>query len=352
MNFILYIPRKFLSLYRHFKAEYKRYKSSNWGNWWNFRHGFLQKTVEICGITRENYKDFISDVSYKSGHPYNGMFSPIIDNKLYLPLLLHQYKEHVPQYYFFKDSCGFLPLDETADKSRVGVDKVIEKLRELGSFVCKRLNDSLGRGFILVEYVDDNVVIINKKTSTTYDLMETLSELDCYIITETVKNHSYASSIAPFSLNTIRLLLVWDDDKKEFFIARAFHRFGCAGSLVDNLGAGSGILAFIDPKSGKILDEGCISKMGDENYIKEALRHPDSGILLTGLQIPQYADIAAKCLRIFSAHSYLRYIGLDIAITENGFKIIEINSLSSLSISQQRNGFLADSRIRKVLKHI
>ena len=42
---------------------------------------------------------------------------------------------------------------------------------------------------------------------------------------------------------------------------------------------------------------------------------------------------------------------IEVKLTSDGFKIIEINSLSSLSITQQRKGFLSDSRIQKVLKN-
>ena len=342
--------RKALHIFRNIRKEYKRYKSKKWGNWWNFRHGFLPKTIAVCGITRDNYREFISDVDYVKGHPYNGMYSSIIDNKLYLPLLLHDFKKYIPQYYFFKDSCGFLPLNYTTT-CRVDVDVVLDKLRETHSLVCKRVADSLGNGFLLIEYENEDKVFLNKKMSTMSDVKKTLNELSDCIISEVVKNHEYAASIASSSLNTIRLLFVWDNEKREFFIPRAFHRFGCSGSVVDNLAAGNGILVYINPDTGELLDEGVISKNGKDTYVHDVMIHPDNGVKLTGIRIPNFSHIIKECHNIFSSHSYLRYLGIDLAVTDDGFKIIEINSLTSLATIQQRSGFLADTRIRKVLKH-
>lgn len=188
--------------------------------------------------------------------------------------------------------------------------------------------------------------------STDKEVADILMGLNNFIITEVVRNHPYAASVAPDSLNTIRLLLVWDDDKKEFFIPRAFHRFGCSGSVVDNLGAGNGVCVFMNPENGELENEGVITKRGKEiPIINEAIEHPDSQILLSGIIVPNWSFVKSIVLKICNSISYLRYIGMDVAVTKNGFKIIEINSLSSLSITQQRKGFLSDSRIQKVLKN-
>ncbi len=337
------------------KSEYKRYKSRKWESFWNFRHGFYPNTSKICGINEKNYLDFIDDIKYRKGHPYNGMYSSIIDNKLYLPFLLNRFEEYIPKYYYFKDKDGFLPLEKNDEIARVSVNDVVQKLREVGSFVCKRVADSLGRGFLLAEYASVNgedQFILNKRIVSIEYLKNELDLLNDCIITETVKNNSYAAQIAPHSLNTIRFLCVWDDENKQFFVARVFHRFGCNESIVDNLGAGNGICVFVDAETGILKQEGVISKNGNEYPIfDEEIIHPTSNISLSGMKIPNYKSIKNRILHICNTHSYLRYIGLDVAVTDNGFKIIEINSLSSLAISQQRDGFLADSRLRKILKH-
>ena len=47
-------------------------KKIKFGSFWNFVHGFSEETVLLNGITRENYKSFLSDRRYRYSHPYNG----------------------------------------------------------------------------------------------------------------------------------------------------------------------------------------------------------------------------------------------------------------------------------------
>lgn len=45
---------------------------------------------------------------------------------------------------------------------------------------------------------------------------------------------------------------------------------------------------------------------------------------------------------------FLKYVGWDIAITDDGFKIIEANSLTSLGVLQRQGGYLDDPRLRRI----
>lgn len=103
MNMIKRLIRKLIS-------EYRWLKNYNWGSIWNYRHGFFPATISVCKINKENYTEFLCDKDYILGHPWNGAYSRIIDNKLFLPMLLNAYPEYVPKYYYFKDESGFLPL--------------------------------------------------------------------------------------------------------------------------------------------------------------------------------------------------------------------------------------------------
>lgn len=106
MNMIKRIARKLFS-------EYRWLKNYKWGNLWNYKHGFLPATISVCKINKDNYAEFLNDRDYFAGHPWNGAYSGIIDNKLFLPMLLKAYPEYVPKYYYFKDESGFLQLFNT-----------------------------------------------------------------------------------------------------------------------------------------------------------------------------------------------------------------------------------------------
>lgn len=319
---------------------------------WGYKKGFTSQTLEVCGITKDNYKDFISDRDYALGHPYNGTYSAIIDNKLWLPMLLHNYEEYIPKYYFFKDNRGFLPMCsdvEISNVNRSDISSFFDLLKREKTLALKHSGSSLGQGFLLVKQ-EDNHFYCNNVEYSEAELKEKIEGLTDYLVTEYVKQHSYSSSINASSLNTMRFLCVWDDDTKSFFLARVFHRFGFTGDVVDNLASGNGVCYFVDPETGVFKSEGVVNfnNTGDK-YVKNPV-HPNIGKSLSGFKVPRFDEVKEKVLEIANSISFLKYVGFDIAITEDSFKIIEINSLSSLDFVQQREGFLKDSRIRKVLK--
>ena len=324
----------------------KRYK---WGNLWNYRHGFLPATVSVCKVTEDNYKDFLCDREYLSGHPWNGPFSGIIDNKLYLPMLLKSYPEVVPAYYFFKDKSGFLPLLNFNEcGGRCDIKAFLSLLSEKKKLCLKHTHSSIGQGFMLVEQ-KENLYFLNGQTIDVDTLLSKIEALNEYIVSECVSGHEYSRKICPTSLNTIRFLCAWDDQKKEFFLARCFHRFGCNGNVVDNVGSGNGLLVFVDPETGKMKSNGAININNSGDRFIENIIHPDNNIKLAGMQIPNFIEIKNKVLEICNSLSFLRWIGFDVAITEDGFKIIEANSLSSL-IDQECEGYLKDERLKRLFK--
>lgn len=322
-------------------------QSGKWGSLWNYKHGFLQSTIDVCGINKNNYKQFISDREYWYGHPYNGSYTTIIDNKLWLPLLLKDYLEHCPKYYFFKDKSGFIDL--TINK-RTSIDNVLCLIEAEKIVALKHTHSSLGKGFYKVSTRDDGDYLLNDDILNKEQFQSFLESLDCYLFTEYVIQHRYSQEIAPKSLNTLRLLTVWDYDKKSFFVARAFHRFGANGSTVDNLAAGNGVLVYIDKNTGITTGEGVVKTFNKDNSYTKNVVHPNVNVDLSNLVIPNFSEIMNKIIDIANSHSYLRYIGWDFAITDDGFKVIETNSLTTLSTIQQSTGFLEDNRICKLFK--
>lgn len=331
------------------KTEYRWLRKGKFGNIWNWYNGFLKETVNVCCINKSNYKDFLSDKDYKFGHPYNGAYTSIIDNKLYLPYLLKDYPELVPTYFFFKDQSGFLKLSGDNRDSRCTINDFFDLLHTEKKLCLKHTHSSVGVGFMLVMY-EAGEYSINGKKETKEKLSDIVNSLEEYIVTAYVNQHDYSSNICSTSCNSIRMLCAWDYNKKEFFLTRCFHRFGCNGNVVDNIGSGNGMLVFVDTETGILKSTGAMNMNKSGDKPAENMIHPDKNIALTGLQIPNFCEVKNKILEIANTMSYLRYVGFDVVITNDGFKILETNSLSSLCVSQQREGFLKDERLRKIFK--
>ena len=341
---MLKLVKKIIKEVRYYKNNRGKFKT-----FWNWKNGFFAETVEVCGINKSNYKDFLSNKQYKEGHPYNGAYSSILDNKLYLPLLLKDYPEVVPTYFFFKDKSGFLKLSGENRGHRYFLADFFELLHTEKRLCLKHTHSSIGVGFMLVQY-ENGEYRINNEVKSKETLSAIIENLDEYIVTAYVKQHEYASNICSTSCNSIRMLCAWDYSKKSFYLVRCFHRFGCNGNVVDNVGSGNGILVFVDPETGILQSKGAINikKSGDKPA--ENIIHPDKNIPLTGLEIPKFNEIKNKVLEIANTMSYLRYVGFDIVVTKDGFKVLETNSLSSLDVTQQKIGFLKDERMKKIFK--
>ena len=97
---------------------------------------------------------------------------------------------------------------------------------------------------------------------------------------------------------------------------------------MDNIHAG-GIFSYLDVESGKFYN----GKMFDGVSIFDCKVHPDTGIPVEGT-IPGWQSIKEKLIEISDFIPQLSLMGFDIAVVEDGFKIIEINSLPGMRVHQ------------------
>ena len=67
--------------------------------------------------------------------------------------------------------------------------------------------------------------------------------------------------------------------------------------------------------------------------------HPDTGVLIEGY-VPRWDEIKAKIVEISNFLPHLIYMGYDVVITNEGFKIIEINSHQGIGFNQTHTPFL------------
>jgi hypothetical protein len=328
---------------RIYTLNKKLSKKGNFGSFWNYRKGFLKESINIANITKDNYKDFLSDRDYYSGHKYNGAYSAIIDNKLWLPFLLKDYKEHLPQYYYFKDYRGFHRLKlfypDFNDELHTAKD-VLALLKDKKKLVFKHTHSAQGKGFLLFDYKQKKIYCNDKEISKE-EFYNTLNTLENYIVTEYVYQHPYANIVAPSSLNTIRFQILTNTDTYKNEVVRCFQKFGSNGAVNDNA-----IVVYINPSTGISPGEGYITSLDKERQYYKNIVHPNSKISLKNFEVPHFQETKQKLIEIIDSFPFLCYLGLDVAITEKSFKIIEINSLTRLTPIQE-DGLLKDEVTRK-----
>lgn len=150
------------------------------------------------------------------------------------------------------------------------------------------------------------------------DMYDHLKHAGIDLVEDVVIQHPDMAAINPGSVNTIRVYTILADGEPHVIYACV--RMGNSDRPVDNINAG-GMYSVIDLETGKIAGPAC-----DKNYhVYE--RHPRTGTLLTGYQIPLWDSVMALCLEAAKKIPQMGYVGWDVAITEDGPLFIEANNL-------------------------
>lgn len=202
--------------------------------------------------------------------------------------------------YFMRDVCFV-----SSETDRSEFTKMAKKHRKL---ILKPNCSACGNG-IMVKQVETEEQINNA-----FD--EMLDSGIDWIVEELIKQSASMAVWNESSVNTIRLSSFLNKDG--FHILCPFMRMGQNGAIVDNGGQG-GIYAVIDVTTGKILTNGRDEK--NNSYVK----HPDSGVIYKGWQIPLWKELLVIVEKIHYSMPKHKYIAWDFALTDKGWVLIEGN---------------------------
>lgn len=141
-----------------------------------------------------------------------------------------------------------------------------------------------------------------------------------YIVESKLEQHEALASFHPSSVNTIRIVTLYDNanDIVHFMFAKL--RIGNHGAHMDNTHAG-GLSGNIDLETGIINTPG-YSVTSTEEYIY----HPYSGKQIIGFQIPNWKECKQFVEKVARVTPEVRYVGWDVVILKDGsFALIEAN---------------------------
>ena len=148
-----------------------------------------------------------------------------------------------------------------------------------------------------------------------------------FLLEEAIKQNEVIQNINPYAVNTLRVntILAYDGEP---VILHVCLKVSVDKSCVDNLSAG-GYVYPVDLKSGKIL------KTGISYYDNTAPeKHPVTGADIVGITIPYFEDIKNEVKKMAVKFPDFRYLGWDIAVTETGFDVIEVNTSPGTKLLQ------------------
>ena len=308
------------------KDDRKTYKASYTDRKWAHKKGFYSYRIEQYGITKDNYKEFLSDYDYKRLRPLNGQYQKWLWDKITTYFIMKPFKEYIPEYYYriIHTEYGnlIITFDEIDSCKRKSFEDIAELIKLKKKLVLKLAVGSHGKGFYKLEYDADNkIYYVNnerKKEEDIRDIIETL-EYD-YILTEYIEMHRDLKKIYSNVACTIRVMTINDGSSKDC-VKYAFYRIGTSKTgHTDNLDSG-GLVAKVDVKTGRYYG----AELLRNHVFYPCTAHPDTGTEINGV-LPFWQQIKEEISNICAYLSQLEYLGFDVVITDIGFKILEINT--------------------------
>ena len=147
-----------------------------------------------------------------------------------------------------------------------------------------------------------------------------------FILEDLIRPHPVLKRLNPDSVNTVRIVTFLD--RKEVVVLDSFLRTGRRGSFVDNGGSG-GIFVHVDPAKG-ITDSRGIDERG---FFYES--HPDHGYCFNGIRMPFWEEALDTAKKAALTIPGARYVGWDLACTEENRWIIVEGNAMTMYIGQQ-----------------
>lgn len=196
----------------------------------------------------------------------------------------------------------------------LNLDKFTTFIKEHKEIVIKPIDGLEGDGISLRTFKNDEEI------REAYDRLKGRG----YLIEEKIIQHP-DMVFGNKSVNTIRVYTIYNNVKDEVGILKTVVRAGIGDSIVDNSHSG-GCAYEIDKKTGKIVSHSYCAN-GLETEI-----HPKTNIRMIGRMIPFWPEVLKLCQEAALRVKDCRFIGWDVAITENGPLLIEGNHTPDLDM--------------------
>lgn len=312
----------------------------------------LYQAYRNCAVAiRQLNKNYRNENHYPKWKLYGSLCCAVAfrkfraDEFIYLHYMEHTWKERkqfVPskeRYQFMKQlnysmySCDILDTKKkesaffkkyyqrdtlAIDKDDMGTDESMKALKDFvernRKFIIKPLDGFGGKC----------VKIVNMDELDQGEFDSLVGEFEEGFIVETlIKQSDFVAKFHPESVNTVRINTVRYDDGTVDVLWPCL-RFGRGASVVDNAASGGTSVA-LDPVTGISIGA------ADENGNSYTM-HPDYGFPLVGFQMPdwnQACDLVRK-LALMLPNTDCRLVGWDLALTDEGWMMVEANSLPSI----------------------
>lgn len=287
-----------------------------------------------CDLDKEEIKKYIPSYYFYK------IIVPQYDNvRSVLPIVEHKIKmtQHfkriglVHSNVVIAKSGNTLTTINNEELSKESVENILNTLSCDRLFI-KPAQGRGGKGIIIANRHSDDYLFNGKVID--YDYLSSLK--GDYVVETEINQHPYIANIYRKSVNTIRAITVRHDNGDIELIAATL-RMGVGGREIDN-GSLGGIMIGIDLSTGKSLRSYATYSIGTEKFS----HHPDSGFDFSTFHLENWKDIKEEIINAADKLTLLNLAGWDIALTESGIEIIEVNTLFGIDLMQASVGGVRD----------
>lgn len=153
-----------------------------------------------------------------------------------------------------------------------------------------------------------------------------------YLFQETLRPHPAARAMVGERIATVRMVVLLDDGGPE--LLRALWKVPVGAHVADNFWRHGNMLAALDPADGRITR--VVRGVGHRQV--EVLSHPDTGHDLVGQRLPDWAAATALCLGAAASLPGLGMQAWDVALTDEGPLLLEVNNGGDFNLPQHAFG--------------
>ncbi len=194
--------------------------------------------------------------------------------------------------------------------------EIIAFIRQMGKVVVKPTGLSSGEGIHILD---------SAQVDESHDCCTEAVERG-YLIEEYITQHPEIARLNASTVNTVRVYTLIDKTGVCEIIF-AMLRVGTADACVDNFHSG-GVGYVID------IDLGVVKQPGLDIMGNEYLCHPGTNVLMPGFKVPRWNELKSFVFEAANVIPESRYIGWDVALTEEGFEMVEGNYMADPGLLQ------------------
>lgn len=296
----------YLSLYRLKGLTWEEYYDFEFENRdKDFRQGFL-------GLNEQRfYLDCLNPLKYYSLARNKYLAHKVLENTGVRKAELYCYYQPEARYI----------IGDGIASDLMGVLTVL-KQKDVISCVIKTTESSHGDNVWVISAIEyrDNDAVLYRFDGQDLLLSSVLGQ-EALVFESVVLQTKQFSSFNESSVNTVRFMTTLFPDKTVKIIA-AFLKIGRDGRCVDNAGNGGNVDVCVDVESGELK---YAIQFDGWRRIKEIDNHPDNKNPINGVFIENWQSIKDEVSRYQQAFPFCKAAGWDIAITDEGPVVIEVN---------------------------